>query len=210
MSETVKGQAITITFDAKRCIHARQCVLGAPSVFKANTPSDWIFPDTLDANRLAAVAEQCPSGAITYERGDGGTQEAPPPVNVLRVRENGPYAFAAALTLKGETAGFRATLCRCGASKNKPYCDGSHTAAGFVASREPAAAASEPLASRDGAIDIRPKPNGPLVVTGNLEICSGTGRTVNRVTRTFLCRCGQSANKPYCDNSHVRAGFQAD
>jgi CDGSH-type Zn-finger protein/uncharacterized Fe-S cluster protein YjdI len=210
MSETVKGQAITITFDAKRCIHARHCVLGAPSVFKANTPGDWIFPDTLDANRLAAVAEQCPSGAITYERSDGGAPEAAPPVNVLRVRENGPYAIAAALTLKGETAGFRATLCRCGASKNKPYCDGSHTAAGFVASGEPAAAASEPLASRDGAIDIRPKPNGPLVVTGNLEICSGTGRTVNRVTRTFLCRCGQSANKPYCDNSHVRAGFQAD
>jgi CDGSH-type Zn-finger protein len=48
-----------------------------------------------------------------------------------------------------------------------------------------------------------------LRVQGNLEIVSGTGCTVNRVKSAFLCRCGQSANKPYCDGSHKAAGFTA-
>jgi CDGSH-type Zn-finger protein len=48
------------------------------------------------------------------------------------------------------------------------------------------------------------------MVVGNLEVVSGTGRTTDKVSKTFLCRCGQSANKPYCDGSHKAAGFQAD
>ena len=105
--------------------------------------------------------------------------------------------------------GFRHTLCRCGASQNKPYCDGSHTAAGFVATGEPATQTSTPLAHRDGVVDVTPLPNGPLPVTGNLEIVSGTGRTIHRVEKTALCRCGASQNKPYCDGSHSAAGFIA-
>ncbi len=56
---------------------------------------------------------------------------------------------------------------------------------------------------------MTPLENGPLLVTGNLEIVSGTGRTINRVRKTALCRCGQSANKPYCDGSHTRVGFRS-
>jgi CDGSH-type Zn-finger protein len=47
-------------------------------------------------------------------------------------------------------------------------------------------------------------------VRGNLEIVSGTGRMVTRVTSTFLCRCGHSKNKPFCDGSHATVGFVAD
>jgi len=57
---------------------------------------------------------------------------------------------------------------------------------------------------------IDPQKDGPLKVSGNLEIVSGTGHTVNRVAETFLCRCGQSRNKPYCDGSHRRVDFLAD
>jgi CDGSH-type Zn-finger protein len=39
---------------------------------------------------------------------------------------------------------------------------------------------------------------------------SGTGRTINRVTKAVLCRCGHSANKPYCDGSHTRVGFKSE
>jgi len=208
--ETAEGRDITIRFEAGRCIHARHCVLGAPTVFKANTPGAWLFPDTMNVDRLADVAHQCPSGAITYMRKDGKPGEQAPPVNVLRVRENGPYGFSAALRINGQDAGYRATLCRCGASKNKPYCDGSHSSAGFAASGEPASKASEPLAARDGPLEVRPMPNGPLMVSGNLEICSGTGRTVDRVTKAALCRCGQSGNKPFCDGTHKKVGFTAD
>ena len=128
--------------------------------------------------------------------------------NVVRVRENGPYAIHAEIELNG--AGYRATLCRCGQSKRKPYCDGSHAAAGFTASGEPATIPSEPLAQRAGRLTVDPIPNGPLQVRGNVEICSGTGRTVSRTQSARLCRCGGSDNKPFCDGSHARIGFRSD
>ena len=77
--EIVRGQNITVQFDSSRCIHSRQCVLGAPSVFKANTPGEWIYPDTVPVEQLVAVAHNCPSGAVRYERHDGGLAESAPP-----------------------------------------------------------------------------------------------------------------------------------
>ena len=208
--EVAKGRDVTILFDSKRCIHSRHCVLDAPSVFKANTPGEWIFPDTVPVETVLHVAHNCPSGAIHCQRHDGGIEEAAPPVNQLRIRENGPYAVHAALTVAGQDDGFRATLCRCGQSSNKPWCDGSHVAAAFVASGEPKSGNVEPLAVRDGPLQVTPMKNGPLDVCGNLEICAGTGRTVARITEARLCRCGQSKNKPFCDLSHLAAGFVAD
>ena len=209
--EVAKGKDVTIAFHAKRCIHARFCVLGAPAVFRANTPGEWIYPDAMATDALVRVAHECPSGAIRYTRNDGGPAEAPPPVNVMNLRENGPYAFRAELNVVGcADVGFRATLCRCGASKRKPFCDGSHNAIAFKASGEPETLPSEPLAVRNGVLTVDPERNGPFRVTGNLEICTGTGRTVDRVTSARLCRCGHSATKPFCDNTHLRIGFEAD
>ena len=108
------------------------------------------------------------------------------------------------------SAGFRVTLCRCGQSKRKPSCDGSHAAAGFAATGEPATMASQALAERAGRLSIVPTVNGPLKLTGNVEICSGTGRTVTRTQSTHLCRCGASDNKPFCDGSHARIGFRSE
>ncbi len=208
--EIASGRALDISFDGVRCIHARYCVLGAPAVFKANTPGDWIFPDAMETDALVRIAHNCPSGAITYRRKDGGPAEGPPPVNLIRLRENGPYAFHGPLTIDGASVGFRATLCRCGASKNKPFCDGSHNTIGFKATGEPDTRESQPLAARDGPVEIAPQKDGPLQVSGNLEIVSGTGRTVDRVTRARLCRCGGSRNKPFCDNTHLRIGFKSE
>jgi CDGSH-type Zn-finger protein len=156
------------------------------------------------------VAQSCPSGAISYERLDGGPQEAAPPVNVARVRENGPIALTADLRIGKHFLGYRATLCRCGRSANKPFCDGSHAAAEFVASGEPKSGKTDMLSHRAGALDVTPTADGPLQVEGNLEICSGTGRVVARTTQTWLCRCGASGNKPFCDGSHKKIGFRAD
>ncbi len=208
--EIADGKDLRIRFYGKRCIHARHCVLLAPNVFKANTPGEWIFPDAMDTEAVVRVAYVCPSGAIQYDRKDGGPQEEPPPVNAMNVRENGPYAIRGPMTLTGEAIGNRATLCRCGASKQKPFCDGSHNAVGFVATGEPETRNTTPLAVRDGPIALEPQRNGPLVVSGNLEICSGTGRVVDRVSKVRLCRCGGSRTKPFCDNTHLRNGFQAD
>ncbi len=207
--ETVAGKDIVIHFEGRRCIHSRHCVLEAPMVFKANTPGDWILPDALDVAALVAVAHNCPSGAIRYDRLDGQGAEPPPPVNTLRLRENGPYAFHAPLTVAHAADGLRATLCRCGQSSRKPWCDGSHVAAEFKASGEPPTGNVDPLGTRDGTLEVTPLLDGPLLVRGNLEICAGTGRTVARVTEARLCRCGQSRNKPFCDLSHAGAGFVA-
>lgn len=207
--EQIEASHLTLHFDAKRCIHARHCVLGQPAVFKANVEGPWIDPDATSTEAMMTVAHMCPSGAIQYSRKDGGDEEAKPPVNLVQLRENGPLGFRGELMLGGRGIGMRATLCRCGASQNKPYCDGSHDAIAFAATGEPATRPSRPLLVRDGAVDISPEPNGPLSVRGNIEICAGTGRTIDRLDRARLCRCGQSANKPFCDNSHERVGFIA-
>jgi len=127
----------------------------------------------------------------------------------VRIRENGPLAVHADLRIVGQPAAFRATLCRCGASQNKPYCDGSHTAAGFTASGEVPARDSAALPRRDGPLTITPAENGPLLVEGAMEVVTGTGTTVNRMLKAALCRCGQSAKKPYCDGTHKQIGFRA-
>ena len=208
--EIVEGDRMTLVFDAARCIHSRHCVLEAPDVFKANTPGEWIFPDRMDAELLAAVARNCPSGAIQYRRRDDGLQEPPPPVNTLKVRENGPYAVTGQLRVAGADDGFRATLCRCGQSRRKPWCDGSHAEAGFAATGQPPQRSLDALAVRDGALEVRPQRNGPLVIDGPLELCAGTGGVFHRDTSVRLCRCGQSRTKPFCDGSHIAAGFVAD
>jgi CDGSH-type Zn-finger protein len=57
---------------------------------------------------------------------------------------------------------------------------------------------------------ITPTKDGPLMVEGNLEICCADGRVIEKTVKTWLCRCGHSANKPFCDGSHARVGFKAD
>ncbi len=208
--EEVRGKLAVIRFEAGRCIHARGCVLERPDVFVPNVEGEWIHPDAATPEAVAALARGCPSGAIQCERLDGGPQESAPLVNTIRVRENGPLAVNAELVLDGATKGFRATLCRCGASANKPFCDGSHTRAGFAATGEPPTAESTPLPVRNGPLTITAAPNGPLLLAGNVEIVSGTGRTVNRTTKAALCRCGASSNKPYCDGTHRNIGFTTE
>lgn len=209
--ESVQGENLTLYFEGGKCIHARFCVTGAPQVFLANVKGSWIRPDAMAVERVVEIAHLCPSGAIRYRRKDGGPDETPPPVNLIAIREAGPYAVRGDLRLGGEAGTFRATLCRCGASKNKPLCDGSHREAGFSASGEPPTTDRiGMLAERDGPLALDPLPDGPLRVQGNLEIVSGTGRVVARMAEAYLCRCGASSNKPFCDGSHARVGFKSD
>jgi len=66
------------------------------------------------------------------------------------------------------------------------------------------------LSRRDGPLNVKPQKNGSLNVTGALEIVTGTGHTIAKLEQTWLCRCGQSKRKPFCDGSHKSAGFIAD
>src|SRR3569833_393748 len=211
--DELEAEHLTLLFDQKKCIHSRHCVTGAPQVFLANVQGPWIKPDEMDADLLVGIASMCPSGAIRYRRKDGHVEEPVPPVDLIALREAGPYAVRAEIQLDGAPAGFyRATLCRCGASKNKPFCDGSHHAVGFAATGEPATldAKTAMLETRDGPLAIDPLTDGPYQVRGNLEITSGTGRVVARVQAAKLCRCGGSKTKPFCDGTHATIGFRSD
>ncbi|MCB9668422.1 MAG: CDGSH iron-sulfur domain-containing protein [Alphaproteobacteria bacterium] len=209
--EIVQGEHIELHFDTKRCIHTRYCVLGSPEVFVGNVVGPWLRPDAVDPERLAELAHSCPSGAVRYRRKDGRPDEQPPTVNRVRVYENGPYAVTADLRITGDAGPrVRAVLCRCGRSKRKPFCDGSH-ADGFVATGEIAKHEDrvEDLDPRGGALDVVPQQDGPLIVRGPVEICRSTGATVAKVTKCALCRCGQSSNKPFCDGTHAKVGFKS-
>jgi CDGSH-type Zn-finger protein/uncharacterized Fe-S cluster protein YjdI len=209
-AEAASSKDITIHFDTSRCIHSQQCVLNAPKVFRSNVEGPWLHPEEDTVEHLVHTAQLCPSGAITYTRLDGGADECAPQVNMMQTRENGPYAFRAALDIEGQGSLYRATLCRCGKSNNKPFCDNTHREIGFVATGEPQTLPFELLESRSGVLQVTPVMNGPLHVRGPIEICSGTGRTVTCTQNVKLCRCGASANKPFCDGSHVRIKFRSE
>ncbi|SLN50868.1 CDGSH iron-sulfur domain-containing protein [Roseisalinus antarcticus] len=202
------GADIEIAFDMGRCIHARNCFLKLPQVFDPER-RPWVSPDAAPAEEIAAMIRTCPSGALSYARKDGVEEETPPARAIVRVRENGPLAFNGGLQVDGEKMP-RATLCRCGKSKRKPYCDNSHVEEGFAATGEPAPEVTDPPTQAAGdSVSIRPLENGPLGVVGPCEVVTGTGGRIARGERLFFCRCGQSANKPFCDGSHSRAGFAA-
>ena len=207
--EVVESKKVRIRFDAKKCIHSRGCVLSRPDVFVPNVKGEWIHPESATPEEIVELAHQCPSGAIQYDRLDGGAPEAPTKVNLVRVRENGPLAFHGDLEITGTEPTMRVTLCRCGASKNKPYCDSSHVGIGFQATGEPKPTESPALPVRNGKVQIDPKPNGPLSVSGPVEVVSGTGKTILKTTKTAFCRSGASANKPFFDGSHMKIGFKS-
>lgn len=209
MSEEVyEGERITIRFEGRKCIHSRACVTALPEVFLANVEGPWIRPDAVHPDAIAALATRCPSGAITFERRDGGAPERASGRNVAQVTENGPVTLRGDLTIAGVPA-LRATLCRCGHSANKPYCDGSHATAGFAATGEVPADAEIPAWEGPGPLAVEPLPNGPVKVSGPLEVVAGSGHPVRRTGTAFLCRCGQSGSKPYCDGTHRKTGFTA-
>ena len=185
-------------------------MLGLPEVFVPGAKGAWIFPDKASADEVTRIIDACPSGALTYERKDGGPEEYLPKVNTARLWENGPVEYKGDLRIGEDTASKRAVLCRCGASQNKPYCDNSHLSADFSATGECESEDDAPaLESRDGPLTITLAKDGPLVVSGNLELIAASGRRITTKQKTFMCRCGASKNKPYCDGSHKEIGFEA-
>ncbi len=203
-----KGKDIDVV-DHGLCVHSRYCVTGNTKVFVPFKDGDWVFPDAARPDEVAALIRQCPSGSLTYQARGGLSPEKAPSVNIVRTTADGPLALRGEFYLPGETEPrFRLTLCRCGHSKKKPFCDGSHRLAEFKADGEPEAGDTAMLTKRDGPVQIKIQPNGPLLFKGNLEITTASGHPVWRGTSVQLCRCGQSDTKPICDGSHQLEGFE--
>src|ERR1700749_2384332 len=149
-----KGERITILNEGKRCIHSRHCVLNSPGVSKPNVDGPWIDPGAAATEATIAVITKCPSGALRY-RPEGETPaEGAPGVNTVRVAENGPLVVYAELNVGGDTSSHRATLCRCGKSFNKPYCDKMHEKAGFKATGEPESGEAETPSIKNSSLNV--------------------------------------------------------
>ena len=131
------GEAISVSFDASRCIHMSACLSNAPDVFDVRK-RPWIKLEGADAERVAKAVERCPTGALRYRRLDGGNDEEPGQPTTIRVMRNGPYRLRGDIQITTSVGGqspgsYRISLCRCGSSRNKPFCDNSHEMVNFQA-----------------------------------------------------------------------------
>jgi uncharacterized Fe-S cluster protein YjdI len=132
---------ITVVWQPDLCAHSMKCFRGLPRVFDPQV-RPWVRLEGTPSDAVVRQVEQCPSGALSWER-----DAAAPP-----------------------------------------------------------AAAAE-AAPPPAAVQIVARPNGPLVVHGRLAVTLSDGTVVERPKVASFCRCGQSADKPFCDGSHARVGF---
>lgn len=131
------GEGIEVTWEPRLCTHAAECLRGAPEVFEARA-RPWIRLDGADPAHVAEVVARCPTGALHAVRTDGGPQEEDTLTGVeIRVDRDGPLLVHGNVTVL-DSAGtpyrkdVRLSLCRCGASRRKPFCDGTHRLIGFT------------------------------------------------------------------------------
>jgi CDGSH-type Zn-finger protein len=170
----------------------------------------WVDISSADADSIAAAVQTCPTGALRFERRDGGPQDEPERPAVAVPIPDGPLLVMGDLRVidhEGEVAAeeYRLTLCRCGRTKNQPFCDNSHLMSSFRsreftakpdAGREPAPEAAE------GKVTVTATRDGSLHFEGRLVVMSPDGEQLADADDLWLCRCGQSRSKPFCDASH--------
>lgn len=207
-----KGKDLTVTYDVKRCIHAAECVKGLPEVFDpARKP--WVDVDRASAADVSAVVAQCPSGALKALHEDG-IRETPDATNTVMVDPDGPLYVRGDVIIKSKDGEVvlrdtRLALCRCGASQNKPLCDGSHTRVGFKdvgALSESRLKVLEGIPT-EGPLTLTMANNGPLLIEGPVAVFDASRTDSASGTKGALCRCGASLHKPYCDGTHKSIGF---
>ncbi len=127
--DSYKGKNIIIHDNDGVCSKRGHCTDNLPSVFKSKE-DPWIDPDAADAEEIARVIEMCPSGALSYTQ-DGILHKDQNRKPKITVSKDGPYEVVGRPELKDPNgsrpeAKEHYTLCRCGHSKNKPFCDGQH------------------------------------------------------------------------------------
>ena len=142
-NETIayRGTAITIYDNRNICSHRGYCTGELPTVFKETEP--WIDPEGDTVEKIIALCDKCPSGALSYalanqDKSEGSNASDP----TIRLSErhfgyHGPYDVSGPIEIEGQIKrapelNFKTTLCRCGHSKNKPYCSGEHYTIKFI------------------------------------------------------------------------------
>ena len=134
-----RGRDIEVSFDLDICIHIGECLRGDRQVFQLKR-RPWLLPDLADADVVAEVVRLCPSGALQFRRHDGGPEEEPRGPTTVTPLKNGPLLVTGKIEVRYEDGTIealpRATLCRCGSSEHKPFCDNRHLKTGVRAPGE--------------------------------------------------------------------------
>jgi len=126
---------IVVHWDSSRCIHTGICLRSLHQVFNLRqTP--WVDVEAAPADDITTTIEKCPSGALSYTRLEG-TGEAAPEITTVIPFPDGPLYVRGDVEVRDSdgdlmATGYRMTLCRCGHSKNQPFCDLSHRDIGFT------------------------------------------------------------------------------
>lgn len=126
---------VTVVWKPDACIHSEICIKGLPGVFQPGE-RPWIKIEAASTEELVAQVKRCPSGALSYYMNGEENQEAESLETKVEVLPNGPLLVYGTLRVvdkegKEEVKNKTTAFCRCGASANKPYCDGSHVKTGF-------------------------------------------------------------------------------
>jgi CDGSH-type Zn-finger protein/uncharacterized Fe-S cluster protein YjdI len=213
---TYETESIRVHWDSSRCIHTGICLRKLPEVFDVQA-RPWVDLAGSDADSIGDTVARCPTGALRFERLDGGEQEEPPRPTVVLPIEDGPLLMIGDLDVRdadGEqiTRETRLTLCRCGMSRNQPFCDNSHLRRGWKsgpthhAERPPRPPAK---GEQQRPTAVVPRDDASLELRGDLRIYHTDGRKLAEAGEVVLCRCGHSENKPFCDGSHARVEFRS-
>ena len=121
---------VSVVWKAEKCIHSAMCVKGLPNVFQPKE-RPWIKIDSSTTDKIIETVKKCPSGALSYYMNDTEDKTSETLETKIEVLENGPLLIYGTLKVthkdgKQETKNKTTAFCRCGASQNKPYCDGAH------------------------------------------------------------------------------------
>ncbi len=132
-----RNERVAVHWNPSRCVHSERCMRGLPQVFQPDA-RPWVQVDAATADEIAAVVARCPSGALHVERLDDGVSEEPGAPTIIEPQPNGPLYISGSVRILNANGGViredtRVALCRCGHSRNKPFCDGSHETSGFQA-----------------------------------------------------------------------------
>lgn len=123
------GKNITIRFSLRVCSHAGVCYTKLPTVFdRAKKP--WINPDGAEVQEIIDIINRCPSGALSYSEATDAVADRCRPAKIVIIKD-GPFNVQGNIRIRDEAGTEpydpdRYCLCRCGKSRNAPFCDGTH------------------------------------------------------------------------------------
>lgn len=139
-NKTYSNEDITVIWKPDLCIHSTKCWKASLKVFNPKR-RPWINLSGGSSDEIIKIVDNCPSGALSYERKEKmkeqNTQEQTQPSQMtVQVSKGGPYLVKGNFLFvnsdgKEEMKQGSIALCRCGGSKNKPFCDGAHRKIGF-------------------------------------------------------------------------------